>query len=240
MATAWAVFFDEWQPYGACARLQQRLVEARQQDHIPDVVLFVEHPPVITLGRRGRDNHVVSLPGHLKADNIEVVRAGRGGDVTYHAPGQLVMYPILRLMRRGGLAHGYLHALEEIAIRTTGDFGVKARRREGKSGAWSEKGKLAAIGFRVQRSVTSHGMSFNVNPDLSGFRHIVPCGLAGEPVTSLEEHLGNACPPISGVRAVMTTHFAGVMDREVTLKTPEELLALCPALNRTVETAACT
>jgi len=223
--TAWAVYFDELQSYHACADLQKKLVLARQQDQIPDMVLFVQHPPVITLGCRGRDNFLVTTPAQLSAQHIEIVHSDRGGDVTYHAPGQLIMYPILHLSRHRRPVHGYLSALEEIALQTAASFDVSAHRREGKNGAWTDKGKIAAIGFRIQRSVTSHGMSFNVDLDLAGFRHIVPCGLVGEPVTSLKNHLGTACPAISEVRTAMSTHFSTIMNQELIQKSPSDLVS---------------
>lgn len=220
---AWAVYFDSPMPFAEGVRLQERLHDARARDRIPDTVLFLEHAPVITLGTRGRTNHLLASPGRLKELGIDLVTASRGGDVTYHGPGQLVMYPIIRLGEREADSHSYLFNLEEIAIRTAADFNVAARRRKGMNGAWAEQGKIAAIGFRLKRWITMHGMSFNVRPDLSGFRLIVPCGLAGEPVSSLHEILGAACPALAAARDRMTAHFGAVCGRALTVfRTPAE------------------
>jgi lipoate-protein ligase B len=175
-------------------RLQARLTEARIANRVPDVLLLMQHRPVVTLGRRARDRHLLLPPAALRARGIDFAVASRGGDVTYHGPGQWVLYPILRLDARTSGLHGYLYSLEDIALGCARACGVEAFRRPGKSGAWSNAGKIAAIGFRIRRWVTSHGMSFNVDVDLSGFDLMVPCGLAGEPVTSLRQILGDACP----------------------------------------------
>ena len=189
--------------YPEAVRLQDALCAARIRGAVPDVVLLLEHRPVVTLGRRGRDSHLRVRPDELAARGIDFAVAGRGGDVTYHGPGQIVIYPILQLEPRISGAHGYLWQLEEIALRTASAFGVRAFRREGLSGAWTDRGKLAAVGFRIRRWVTSHGMSLNVSPDLAGFDLMAPCGLAGEPVTSLAAILGPDCPPTPAVAEVM-------------------------------------
>lgn len=215
--SAYAIFFEDPQPYQACSDLQDRLVAARMADAIPDVVLFLEHCPVVTLGRRGRDDSLKISREELAAVGIELVHSSRGGDVTYHGPGQLVLYPILKLGSEEADARGYLFNLEEIAIRTAADFGVEAFRREGMNGAWAEAGKIAAIGFRLTRWVTSHGMSFNVDVDLAGFDTIVPCGLAGEPVVSLRALLGDSSPATEDVRLRMKHHFEDVCGRPLSL-----------------------
>ncbi len=198
--------------------VQDVLVAVRQAGSIPDAVLFCEHAPVVTLGRRGRDAHLKLTPADLARRGIACHVAPRGGDVTFHGPGQVVMYPILRLGDCEADARGYLHNLEEIALRTAADFGVAAFRRPAKNGAWTAAGKIAAIGFRLQRWVTSHGMSFNVSVDLAGFGTIVPCGLAGEPVASLQAILGARCPAVPEVRAVMARHFSVVCGRDLVLR----------------------
>lgn len=197
--TAIIVSFDRPVSFGRADRIQRDLVSARIDDAIPDVVLMLEHKPVVTLGRRAQVRHMRVTREALAAHGIDFAVASRGGDATYHAPGQLVVYPILKLDATTAGAHGYLHGLEEVAIRTAAAFGVNAFRRPGLSGAWAPSGKIAAIGFRLRHWVTQHGMSFNVNLDLSGFDLIVPCGLAGEPVSSLKQVLGDACPPVSVV-----------------------------------------
>lgn len=215
-----AIYYDRPVPYEEAARIQLALHADRLAGRIPDTVLFLEHPPVITLGRRGRDNYLLLAPEEYARRGIEVVRSTRGGDVTFHGPGQLVMYPILKLGSNEADAHGYLWNLEEIAIRTAADFGVASFRREGKSGAWTDAGKIAAIGFQLKRWVTLHGMSFNVDVDLAGFQSIVPCGLVGEPVASLKSILGERCPTVAQVRDSMKTHFEDVSGRKLTVTSP--------------------
>ncbi|MFC1461658.1 lipoyl(octanoyl) transferase LipB, partial [Verrucomicrobiota bacterium] len=159
------------------------------------------------------EHHILLSHEELAKLGIQVAETSRGGDVTWHGPGQLVMYPIIRLGEKEEDAHGYLHNLEEIAIRTAHDFGVSAFRRKGMTGAWTRPGKLTAIGIRLKRWVTFHGMSFNINPDLSGFEAIIPCGLTGEPVTSLQVLLGQDCPSVTDVRRCMIRHFSEVCQR---------------------------
>lgn len=208
------LYFERPVPYPLATQWQQALRDARIRNEIPDVVLFLEHPPTVTLGRRGRTSGLKLPAGTYEHRGIALHQAARGGDVTYHAPGQLVIYPILRLGEREADAHGYLHNLEEIAMCTAGDFGLETSRKTGKNGVWTPKGKLAAIGFHLKKWVTSHGMSFNVDLDLTGFTTIVPCGLQGEPVTSLAELLGKEhCPSLSRVRARWANHFGRICDR---------------------------
>jgi lipoyl(octanoyl) transferase len=211
--TAWGVYFDFPLSFADGARIQDKIHEARLAGRIPDTVLFLEHCPAVTLGARGRSNHLLITPEQLAARGIEFARASRGGDVTFHGPGQLVIYPILRLGEREADSHSYLTNLEEIAIRTAADFGVIARRRKGMNGAWTDNGKIAAIGFRLKRWITMHGMSFNVSVDLEGFQTIIPCGLQGEPVSSLKKILGDRCPPMDTVRDQMAHHFSQVCSR---------------------------
>ncbi len=211
----WAVFLDAPLPYAEGVRLQERLHAARLAEQIPDTVLLLEHTPVVTLGQRGRRDGVRASPVRLRELGVDLVQASRGGNVTFHGPGQCVMYPILRLGSHEADAHGYLFNLEEVALRTAADFGVKAYRRVGKNGAWTDDGKLAAIGFRLKKWVTLHGMSFNVNVDLAGFDLIVPCGLAGEKVSSLARLLGPRCPSVAAVRERLACHVAAVCGREL-------------------------
>ena len=226
-----ALQFEEPVPYQAGLDIQHRLLRARQADEIPDTVLILQHTPVITLGNRGRDNYLLKTPEEYKALGIEVFHAERGGDVTYHAPGQWVLYPIIYLGGSDADSHGYLWNLEEVALRTLADFGIQGFRREGKNGAWTEQGKVAAIGFRLKRWVAFHGMSFNVDPDLSGFQTIVPCGLVGQPVASMQTVLGDACPPMEAVRDRLLANFSEVCGRELkTFQYPE----LPPELQKVV------
>jgi lipoate-protein ligase B len=165
--------------------LQQQLVAARQAGTAYDTVVMLEHPPVYTLGRRASASNVLLGETELSAAGIEVVPVDRGGDVTYHGPGQLVVYPVVRL---AGQRHvvDFVRALEEVALRAVVRLGVRAVRREGLTGVWVGREKLVAIGVRVGvAGVTSHGLALNVDPDLSHFSGIVPCGLATEGVASL-------------------------------------------------------
>ncbi|MCA1809382.1 MAG: lipoyl(octanoyl) transferase LipB, partial [Lentisphaerae bacterium] len=168
-----AVQFDKPIPYAEAVAIQEKLVRARLDEKLPDTVLLLEHPPVITIGNRGRRNYLLLSQEALARRGIALYESSRGGDVTYHAPGQLIIYPIIRLGANEADTHGYLHNLEEVALRTAADFGVQAFRRPGMTGAWTAAGKLAAIGIRLKRWVTSHGMSFNVCPDMTGFQAIV-------------------------------------------------------------------
>jgi len=220
----WAVQFKEAVPYQRGLDIQRRLLAARQADAIPDTVLILQHTPVVTLGNRGRDNYLLKTPEEYKELGIELFHVERGGDVTYHAPGQWVLYPIIRLGGSEADSHGYLWNLEEVALRTLADFGIAGFRREGKNGAWTEQGKLAAIGFRLKRWVAFHGMSFNVNLDLSGFQTIVPCGLIGQPVASMQTILGDKCPPMETVRDVLLKNFSEVCSRTLEIfQKPEEI-----------------
>ncbi len=212
---AWSVHFREPLPYRAGLEMQHRILRARQEERIPDTVLILQHTPVVTLGNRGRDNYLLKTEAEYAAMGIDLFRAERGGDVTYHGPGQWVLYPILHLGGNEADSHGYLANLEEIAIRTLGDFGVKGFRKAGKSGAWADAGKIAAIGFRLKRWVSFHGMSFNVELDLSGFQTIVPCGLVGEPVASLKTILGDVCPGMDQVCDSLLNHFSAICKRDL-------------------------
>lgn len=165
--------------------LQRALVEARQRDDIDDTVVLVEHPPVYTLGRRADRDNVLLDPIALEAAGIDLVAVDRGGDVTYHGPGQLVVYPIVRL---AGSRHvvDFVRALEEVAIRALAMLGVIGERREGLTGVWVGREKIVAIGVRVGAlGVTSHGLALNVHPDLQHFTGIIPCGITTEGVCSL-------------------------------------------------------
>lgn len=211
----WAVCFDAPLPYARGVQIQERLHTARLADRIPDIALFLEHTPVVTLGQRGRHDGVRVSEEQLRTLGVDLAHASRGGNVTFHGPGQCVLYPILRLGSHEADAHGYLYNLEEIALRTAADFGVHAYRREGKNGAWTDDGKIAAIGFRLKRWVTLHGMSFNVSVDLAGFGLIIPCGLANERVSSLQRLLGANCPTTAQVRVRLAHHFAEIFGREL-------------------------
>lgn len=175
--------------YLAALSLQESLVESKHKENLPDLLLFVEHPHVITLGRGSKEANVVS------AGDVPVFRSSRGGDVTYHGPGQMVVYPIIDLkskLRKD--VHRYLRYLEQAAIRTLGSFGIEAERNPPWTGIWIGKKKIAAIGVAVRRGITYHGLALNVNTDLTYFERIVPCGLAWSGVTSIQQEIGKELP----------------------------------------------
>lgn len=208
-------------PYSEALELQVRLVEERKAGRIPDQLLLLEHPPVITLGARVRQDrsHVRAEPGELVQAGIELFEAGRGGDVTYHGPGQLVGYPILDLRPDRCDVHRYVRDLEAVMIGAAAAFGVTAGRMPGLTGAWVGASKLAAIGVRVSRWVTSHGFALNVATDLSHFDLIVPCGIPDKGVTSLAQLLAGPVQ-LSEVEDVVIAAFASVFDRQVTERAP--------------------
>ncbi|MHA2621010.1 MAG: lipoyl(octanoyl) transferase LipB [bacterium JZ-2024 1] len=180
--------------YSEVLTLQRRLVDARANRVIPDTLVLVEHHPVITVGRSGQTSHIVASSDVLARNGIAVYEVERGGNVTYHGPGQLVGYPIMMLP--GGLrgAVRFLRNLEEVLIQVLHEFGVTGYRRPGMTGVWTDEGKVAAIGVAVRRNVTFHGFALNVDTNLSHFEWIIPCGLAGERVTNLSRLVGHAVP----------------------------------------------
>jgi lipoyl(octanoyl) transferase len=198
--------------YARGVEVQREAVAAVRRGEIPDTLLLLEHDPVITIGRRGSPGHVRLGPGELARRGIELCETDRGGDVTYHGPGQLVGYPILALAGRRRDAHRYLRDLEQVLIDVAATYGIAASRVAGLTGVWVGGRKLAAIGVRLSTGwITSHGFSVNVGMDLGGFDAIVPCGLAGRGVTSLGRLLGHA-PPLGEVAARCASAMARVMD----------------------------
>jgi lipoyl(octanoyl) transferase len=200
--------------YSDALELQQALVDDRRSGRIGDVLLLLEHPPVLTLGvRRDRAQmHILATPEALAARGVEVREAGRGGDVTYHGPGQIVGYPIVDLNPDRRDVHRYVRDLEEVLIRVAADFGIAASRVSGLTGVWVGGEKIAAIGVRIARWITSHGFAFNVTTDLTGFELIVPCGIADRGVTSLAR-LG-CIAAIPDVEDRIIARFSEVFDRQ--------------------------
>ena len=198
-------------PYAEALALQRSLVERRQAGTIGDTLLLVEHPPVLTLGVRGDGGrrHILATSEELGARGIEVFEAGRGGDITYHGPGQIVGYPIIDLKPDRQDVHRYVRDLEEVLIRTAAAFGIQAGRVNGCTGVWVGDDKLAAIGVRIARWVTSHGFALNVSANLDHFNLIVPCGIANKGVTSLSRLLGRTIQP-EEVKIVLAESFGQV------------------------------
>jgi lipoyl(octanoyl) transferase len=195
--------------YAKGLALQERLVQLRQRGEGDDTLLLLEHPPVVTLGRGSNRSHLLQTPEQLRRMGVELFEAGRGGDVTYHGPGQLVGYPILSLPEPLRDLHLLLRKIEEVLIGVAQDFGIEATRVQGLTGVWVGREKLAAIGMRVSRWVTSHGFALNVSTDLSGFDLIVPCGIRGRGVTSLSRLLGRTVRTEEAASSAIS-HFAAV------------------------------
>ena len=252
--------------YGEGIRLQQKLIDLRKAGQIGDVLLLLEHAPVITLGRNAKTANVLASTEQLAARGVDVFECDRGGDVTFHGPGQLVGYPIFDLRgfsrQPSAISHqelttesfpswrktlgavDYVRRLEEVLIRTCGDFGIATKRVPGLTGVWTEAepaAKIAAIGVHISRSVTSHGFALNVNPDLSYFDLIVPCGITAKPVTSMDKELGRELD-LNEVEQSVSRNFGSVFGSQmlwvetvdalfgnvvgVPMKVPEELRRL--------------
>lgn len=213
-------------PYVDALRLQESLVVSRRRNERPDTLLLLEHPPVVTLGRRGGREHVLLDREQLARRGFEFHETGRGGDATYHGPGQLVGYPVVRLPSERRDAHRYLRDLELALIRTAESYGLAAHRQEGMTGVWVGDEKLAAIGVRLNAGwITSHGFALNVSTDLAHFETIVPCGIADRGVTSLARLNGRA-PDLRDVAARVATHVAAVLAlRPVVPDDPSERLS---------------
>jgi lipoyl(octanoyl) transferase len=201
--------------YAEGLELQARLVADRQQGSIPDTLLLLEHEPVFTLGRNARAENVLFPAEALRARGFEVFETGRGGDVTYHGPGQVVGYPILDLKPDRQDVHRYVRDLEEVMIRTCAAFGVPAARIKGCTGCWVGQEKIGAIGVRLARWVTSHGFAFNVDMDLAPYQLIVPCGIREKGVTSLARLLGRSVA-VEDVTGRLAREMFAVFQREPT------------------------
>jgi lipoyl(octanoyl) transferase len=223
-------------PYRPAHELQHQLVQARKAGAIPDVLLFCEHAHVITLGRNGKRENLLASERVLRQMNVEVHPTDRGGDITYHGPGQIVGYPILNLADHRRDVRWYVEQLEEVMIRTTADYGIAAKRVEGSHGIWMEtqagEEKLGALGVHISRWVTSHGFAYNVATDLRYFDLVVPCGIAGKRATSLERALGRtiACRE---VRDLLGSHFSSVFNCHLEQVSLDELSKILAADSQT-------
>jgi lipoyl(octanoyl) transferase len=201
--------------YGRAHELQKEMAEKRKADEIPDTLLLLQHPHVITLGRAADRTNILADEATRARLGVELHETGRGGDVTYHGPGQLVGYPIIKLLPGRQDIRRYVRDIQEVLIRTARDFGVEAEPRSGEHvGVWVGDDKLAAIGIRISRWVTMHGFAFNVTTNLSYFELIVPCGLRGHGVTSLQQLTGKqfALPEVA---ERVTHHFGEVFNRSI-------------------------
>jgi lipoyl(octanoyl) transferase len=222
-------------PYAEAYALQQRIVAARKAALIPDVLLLCEHPHVITQGRNGRAEHLLAPEALLRHMGVEFYETSRGGDITYHGPGQIVAYPLLNLAEIRRDVGWYVRQLEEAMIRTTGDYGLAARRVEKRTGVWvdvaapsggpggrNDEEKIGAIGVHLSRWITSHGLAYNVNTDLRYFDLIVPCGIAGKRATSLAKLLGREIN-FSEVSARLARHVGECFGRSLRVASLAEL-----------------
>lgn len=212
---------------------QQALVRKRQHDEIDDVLLLLEHPPTYTLGRRADPANLLASPAMLQADGCDVIEIDRGGDVTFHGPGQLVGYPIIKLRPEELDYRGYIRRLEQVLINVVGEFGLEGQRLPGFSGVWWHGEKLAAIGVKISAGVTSHGFALNIDTNLDYFRRIVPCGIPDKPVGSLHIALtssGRPLPAYEQVVAAVCNHFGSVFARSCKRLGPDASAAWLAAL----------
>jgi lipoyl(octanoyl) transferase len=200
--------------YDNAHRVQKELQAARIAGEIEDTVLLLEHLPAFTLGRSAKDQHVLAPTETLEARGFSVHEVGRGGDVTYHGPGQLVAYPIIDLKPDRKDVRKYVWSLEETMIRTCADLGVEVTRVAGLNGAWIEDRKIGAVGVRISRWVTMHGLALNASTDLSHFDLIVPCGIQDKAVTSLSAETGREIG-VEDIVEPLASHFADLYDAEV-------------------------
>ena len=221
---AWILSLDTV-PYEEAFALQKRLVTMRSQDAICDTLILLEHPPVFTVTRKATLNNILASPDELEDKGISLCKTNRGGDITYHGPGQIVGYPIMNLKEHGKDLHKYIRNIEEIIISVLMDYGISAHRDKANPGVWIGDEKIAAIGIAVKSSwTTMHGFAFNVNPDLNHYSFIVPCGLTNKGITSLSKLLGT---PISmeEVREKVIHHYAEVFKLRTRKVSLEELTA---------------
>ena len=200
--------------------MQYALAERRQRGEIPDTLLLLEHPSVITLGRGSREADLLTDEADLKARGIAVERVDRGGEISYHGPGQLVGYPILDLRGHGQDLHRYLRDLEEVIIQTLAVYGLEGERVPRRTGVWVQDRKIAALGIKVSRWVSLHGWALNITTDLTPFRRdIVPCGISDRDVTSLAELLPGQTPARAEVEKTLLAAFAGIFEVSLELST---------------------
>ncbi|MEE9553010.1 MAG: lipoyl(octanoyl) transferase LipB [candidate division Zixibacteria bacterium] len=203
--------------------LQKRLVELRRDGKIPDCLILTEHNPVITMGRATSKENLLYTPAELKTRGVELFEIERGGDITFHGPGQLVAYPIIDLDNHGRDLHKYLRDLERVVIETLDDLGIKAGLKPGLTGVWADDHKLAAIGVAVKRWVTYHGLALNVSTDLDYFKLINPCGITVYPVGSIESNLEKKTE-FDRVAGLLALNFSATFNCELEATSLESLL----------------
>ncbi len=206
--------------YLAAWDLQKSLAQQRVGDNIPNTLLLLEHPHVYTLGRRGKESDLLLSEAELAKLGPQVFWVDRGGEATYHGPGQLIGYPIVDLHSWGGPIK-YVRTLEEVLIKTLAEFGIEASRIEGLTGVWAGEEKIASIGVKISRGVTTHGFALNVRPNLSYFDHIVPCGIQDKGVTSMERRLGRGVE-VTEVVSSLAHHFSEEFGWEMRWALPDE------------------
>jgi lipoyl(octanoyl) transferase len=199
--------------YEECLELQREVARQRITGAIPqDVLLLVEHPPVVTLGRSSKQKNLISSPDFLRSKGVELFEVERGGDVTFHGPGQLVGYPVFDLKRHKQDLHWYLRSVEEAIIRILGEYGIPGERNTGYTGVWTRGRKIASIGVHARDWVTWHGFALNVTTDLSYFDLIVPCGIVGVEMTSISRELRGETVLLDSVAGLAASKFAEVFD----------------------------
>ena len=207
--------------YHRAFELQKELLQQRWQGQIADTLLLLEHPPTITVGKSGKLENVLAAPAQLAGAGVSLIFTDRGGDVTYHGPGQIVGYPILDLRGRGRDAHQYVHNLEEMLIRTLADYDIESGRANNHAGVWADDMEIAALGLSIRKWIAMHGFALNVNTDLGHFRLINPCGFKNKKATSMAQLLGHELP-IDDVAEHLLAHFADVF--KVELKSADDYI----------------
>ena len=188
--------------YNDTWELQKKLQSKRILGEIEDHLLLVEHPPVFTLGKNASKQHIIN-----NSEDVSIIQTDRGGNITFHGPGQLVCYPILDLNHYKRSITWYMRELEQLIIDVLGEYDIKASRKKGLTGTWVKDKKIAALGVRISRWVTMHGFSLNINPDLNFYKNIIPCGIKEYGVTSMAKIMGNEVPSMDEVKTKMTKHF---------------------------------
>jgi lipoyl(octanoyl) transferase len=209
--------------YAEATKLQRRLLELRYQDIIDDILLILEHPPTVTLGKFGKTQNVLVDEQEMSRRGVTLFKSDRGGDATFHCPGQLILYPIMNLRARGGELRRYLHELEEVALRTLKEYGINAVRWSEHPGIWMDGKQIGAIGLRISRSISMHGLALNVSPDLSAFDIINLCGLPGIRATSMQQELGTNVD-INGVSSRLKLCFEAIFNVELESISAEQVI----------------